>query len=93
MNLTFEWDAEKAETNLSKHGIRFEEAKNVFRDPLSVTISDQRGHAEDRFVDIGRSATGRILVVVYTERDHNIRIISARTATASERRTYEQKSH
>lgn len=93
MDLTFEWDEEKAETNLKKHGVSFEETKTVFRDPLSITVSDQRGHAEDRFVDIGRSATNRTLVVVYTERGTNIRIISSRPVTTSERRTYEQESH
>lgn len=92
MELTFEWNEEKAETNLKKHGVSFEEAKTVFRDTLSITIADQRNHAEDRWVDVGYSAANRLLVVVYTERGANIRIISSRTVTASERRAYEQET-
>ncbi len=90
MELTFEWDEEKAGANLRKHGVSFQETRTVFRDPLSVTISDSRSGGESRFIDIGLSAVGRILVVVYTERGPRIRLISAREASQRERRTYEE---
>jgi len=90
-HLTFEWNEEKAKRNLRKHKVSFEEAKTVFNDPFSITISDpQHSIEEDRYVDIGCSSKGRVLVVVYTERKSNIRIISCRKATESERRVYEQ---
>ena len=86
----FEWDANKAALNLSKHGVGFAEARTVFGDPLEVMISDPvHSAAELRFVSIGRSEVDRVLVVVYTERDHRIRIISARDPTPWERRQYE----
>lgn len=89
--LEFEWGNEKALANLKKHGVSFEEAKSVFNDPLSITISDSRNSAnEDRFIDIGLSAQGRLLVVVYTERESHIRLISCRKATQKEQNTYEQ---
>ena len=92
MALTFEWHAEKARENLRKHNVSFEEAKTVFYDPFSVTIADpEHSTDEDRYIGIGLSAKGQILVVVYTERGSNIRIISCRKATNSERRTYEQE--
>lgn len=91
MNLTFEWDEEKANENLRKHKYSFEEAKTVFNDPFSMTILDpQHSVRENRYIDIGRSSKGRILVVIYTERKSNIRIISCRKATKSERRVYEE---
>ncbi len=86
----FEWDEEKAESNLRKHGISFQEARTVFRDPLSVTISDPTTRDESRFIDIGMSGSGRLLVVVYTEREPRIRIISSRPATQRERKSYEE---
>lgn len=93
MALTFEWDAAKAETNLNKHRVNFEEARTVFNDPLSITIADpEHSAAEDRYVDIGLSAKGQLLVVIYTERRSNIRIISCRKATKSEQRMYEQEN-
>jgi hypothetical protein len=90
----FEWDIAKAETNQSKHGISFEEASTVFGDPLELTIDDPDHSAhEERFVSVGRAATGRLLVVAYTERQPNrIRIISARSATAAEVRRYESEA-
>jgi uncharacterized DUF497 family protein len=92
MDLPFEWDEEKAEENLEKHGIRFEEAKSVFGDPFTITIDDP-DHSEDeqRFIDIGYSRSGRILVVVYTERGPKTRIICCRKATLTERKKYEQQ--
>ena len=88
----FEWDPEKARANLAKHGVSFEEAMRAFLDPLSVTILDpDHTEGEDRFVLIGQSATGRLLVVVHTDRGDAVRLISARRATRRERRTYEQE--
>ncbi len=78
MQLRFEWHEEKAENNLKKHGISFEQAKTVFNDPLSITIPDtQHSDNEERYIDIGRSSQGQLLVVVYTERQANIRILSS----------------
>ena len=89
----FEWDPEKARANLAKHGISFEEAMRAFLDPLSVTILDpDHTEGEDRFVLIGQSPTGRLLVVVHTDRGDAVRLISARRATRRERRTYEQEA-
>lgn len=91
MGATYEWDESKAILNEQKHGISFEEAVTVFADPLSLTVADEaHSDEEDRFVDIGESSSGRLLVVVYTERGETIRIISCRPATGAERRTYEQ---
>jgi uncharacterized protein len=91
MALTFEWDANKARTNLAKHGVCFEEASTVFGDPRSLTIPDPvHSSVENRFVMTGVSHRGRLMVVVHTERGDNIRIISARVASRRERRNYEE---
>ncbi len=91
MTLTFEWDDPKSTRNLEKHGVSFEEAKTVFNDPFSVTISDpEHSDDEDRYLDIGISSKGRVLVVWYTERRDNIRIIGCRVADPSERKEYEK---
>jgi uncharacterized protein len=91
MDVNFEWDEDKAAANLRKHGVSFEEGTTVFTDPLSITISDPL-HSQDetRYVDIGRSSEGRLLVVVYTEEEPTIRLISCRPATRAERRIYEE---
>ncbi len=90
MGLVFEWDEKKAGTNLGKHGVSFEEAATVFGDPLSLTIADPlHSDMEDRSIIMGTSERRRLLVVVFTERGERIRIISARAATAHERRAYE----
>jgi len=92
MGVTFEWDESKAIMNEQRHGVSFDEAATVFEDPLSLTIVDEvHSEAEDRFVDMGESRRGRLLVVVYTERDATIRIISCRLATRTERKTYERQ--
>lgn len=94
MALRFEWDPRKAEWNLKMHGVSFREATSVFRDPLSITISDpDHSDSEARFVDLGVSHRGRVLVVSYTERGDNIRIISARRATRQEQRQYESETN
>jgi uncharacterized DUF497 family protein len=90
MDGEFEWDSEKAESNLQKHGVTFEEAATVFFDPLSLTIPDPlHSDEENRFVTTGLSNQHRQLVVVHSEGDDKIRIISARLAMASERNRYE----
>ena len=91
MKLNFEWDEEKAEENVKKHRVSFDEATTVFIDPFSITIPDpDHSVDEQRYIDIGSSDKGRVLVVVYTERGESIRIISCRKATSSERKLYEQ---
>jgi uncharacterized DUF497 family protein len=91
MALSFEWDEVKAEANRKKHQVSFDEAATVLADPLSITIPDPDHSAdEQRFVDIGISDRGRLLVVIYTERGATIRIISRRSATRSERKLYEE---
>ena len=82
--MSFEWDEEKAKTNLKKHGIGFEEATTVFIDPFSIAIPDPDHSVDERrYIEIGNSDKGRALVVVYTERSSNIRVISCRKATHS----------
>ena len=89
--MRFEWDPAKAADNLAKHGVSFEEASTVFRDPLSQTGSDPDHSAgEERFIIFGVSTSGRLLVVAHVERSDTIRIISARLATAAERTIYEE---
>ena len=91
MALEFEWDPAKAELNLKEHGVSFDEATTVFRDTLSITIADpDHSDSGDRFIDIGMSHRGQLLVVSYTERKDKIRIISARRATRTERKSYEE---
>jgi len=84
------WDPEKAAANLAKHGVRFSDAELVLYDPLAVTIEDETAEGEQRLVTIGLDAVGRVLVLVYTFRGEDIRLISARPATPRERRTYEE---
>lgn len=87
----FEWDEEgKAGINFRRHGVRMPEAIPVFDDPYAITIADdESGANEQRFVTLGMGATGRLLVVVYTWRGDDIRIISARPAEPHEREEYE----
>ena len=89
--MRFEWDSAKAAKNLRKHRVSFEEASSVFYDPLAVTGADP-DHSEDeeRLITFGISPAGQLLVVSHTERGETIRIISARIATQSERRIYEE---
>lgn len=86
--MEFEWDPNKAASNLRKHGVRFAEAMTVFEDEAMLTMVDDQSR-EERFVALGLSSLGRILVVVYTTRRERIRIISARKATRNERAEYE----
>ena len=91
MALQFEWDSKKAQSNKKKHGITFEGASTIFGDPLSITIPDPaHSISEDRFITIGTSINNKLIVVVHTDRDDIIRIISARKATRDEKNQYEQ---
>jgi len=90
MNTEFEWDPDKAKSNLLKHGVAFAEAATVFFDPLSITVPDPlHSGDEDRFVITGLSYDRRHLVVVHVDRGDRIRIINARLATPAERKKYE----
>lgn len=89
--MEFEWDENKATTNLSKHGVPFDEAKTVFDDPLYVDFYDpDHSYDEHRYIIVGQSQKGRLLIVSYTERENVIRLISAREVTQKERETYEE---
>lgn len=89
--MEFEWNRAKAEQNLRKHGVTFEEAVTVFADPFELTVYDpDHSVAEDRFVSVGISASGHLLVVGYTERGSKIRVIFARRAAMLERLDYEE---
>jgi uncharacterized DUF497 family protein len=91
MSLTFEWNEEKARTNLKKHGVSFDEAKSLFNDPFLMTFPDPaHSVAETRYVSIRLSAQGHVLVVSHTDRAMNIRLIGCRKATRTERRAYEE---
>jgi hypothetical protein len=93
MPLNFQWDENKARSNLGKHGVSFEEATTVFGDPLSLTIPDPaHSQVEDRLIVLGKSHQQKILVVVHTERGDSIRIISARRASRRERKSYEESN-
>ena len=88
--MNFEWDPEKAERNLAKHGVTFAEASTAFGDPLSITIPDPRHSIdEERHVLFGMSERGRFLAVVHTDRAGTTRLISARMMTRHERAQYE----
>jgi uncharacterized protein len=90
--MQFDWDPEKASVNLAKHGISFETALQVFDDPLFLTFADlDHSFQERRFLIMGELPDGRLLVVSYTDRDPQTRLISARFATRQERKTYESE--
>jgi len=87
----FEWDDEKAASNLRKHGIAFDEASTVLGDLYAITIYDRRHlTAEDRYITLGLTATGKLVVMMHTERGENQRLISARKATKFEIKFYEE---
>ncbi len=91
MSLRFEWDRDKATTNERKHGVTFAEASTAFRDPHSVSVPDPDHSArEARWLLLGVSKVGRLLVVAHTERGDAIRIVTARSATRRERKLYEE---
>lgn len=91
--MEFEWNQNKAELNFEKHDVSFQEAATVFNDPLSFTFPDpNHSIKESRYVIIGISRFGQLLVVAHTDRGEKIRIISARKATKQEKRFYEEGS-
>lgn len=85
------WDPAKATANRKKHGVRFSDAESVLFDPLSLSMEDTTSESEQRFVSIGFDSGGRVVVVVYTHRDDEIRLISARLANRNEIRSYEKR--
>ena len=88
--MRFEWDLNKGKANLKKHGVSFEEAITAFYDPLSATFADpDHSGGEERFVTVGYSSTDRLLFVSHLDQEETLRIISARTATAHERKRHE----
>jgi uncharacterized protein len=90
--VTFEWDLRKAARNRGKHGVSFHEAATVFGDPLALTYDDpDHSIAEQRFITVGMSNLGRLLIVAHADRAESIRIISARKTTLRERSHYEEK--
>ena len=89
--MTYQWDPNKAKSNLKKHGVSFADAVGVFEDENAITIEDEH-ESESRFITIGRDFLRRILVVVYAFRSVIIRIISARKATAHEKKLYEEQN-
>lgn len=91
MKFLFEWDEEKAKTNLKKHKVSFEEGATIFHDLFVATMPDpDHSNAEQRYIAIGLSVNGRLLAVAFTERGEKTRIISCRKATSRERNVYEE---
>jgi uncharacterized protein len=91
--MDFEWDDRKAEYNLHKHGVSFQEAATVFYDPLVITFADpDHSNDEERFIVIGTSEQARLLMVAHTDRGNHISIISARMLRPKERRLYESRN-
>lgn len=91
--MLFEWDDKKAKINDHKHGVSFDEAQTVFTDDFSILIPDlEHSGDEDRLVIMGISHKRRLLVVIFTERGDNIRLISARKATSAEQKKYEEEN-
>ncbi len=84
------WDPEKAWANLEKHGVKFSDAEVALFDPNAITVEDETSEGERHYVSIGMDALGRILVVVFSYREDDIRLISVRKATRRERTSYEE---
>jgi uncharacterized DUF497 family protein len=90
--MEFEWDPKKAERNLKNHGVSFKEAATIFGDPLSITYPDpDHSIDEERFITIGTSVDGNLLLIAHTDREERIRIISARETTRQEKKFYEEE--
>jgi len=89
--VSYEWDPAKARANFAKHGVRFADAVTVLEDDLALTMLDPSSDLEERWITLGRNALGRVIVVVYTWRGENVRLISARPATAREKSQYEDR--
>ena len=91
MSLEFEWEPKKAEANLAKHGVSFEEAITVFADPLARIFDDaEHSHTERREIIIGHSVQQRLILVSFAGADERVRLLSARQATRTERKDYEE---
>jgi uncharacterized DUF497 family protein len=95
MQYNFEWDPAKARSNATKHGVRFEQAAEVFLDALQLTVfDDEHSESEERWITLGKAKNGLLLVVVHTFEEHEdsatVRMISAREATKHEQRQYEE---
>ena len=91
MTKQFEWDPEKAKTNLRKHDVDFEEASTIFHDPMFITFLDaEHSIDEERYITIGLSNKARLLMVAHAERNNRIRIISARKVTKNEEKYYQE---
>jgi uncharacterized DUF497 family protein len=91
--VNFEWDPGKARQNRRKHRVSFQEAASVFGDPLGITYLDpEHSTAEQRFITVGMSSAGRVLIIAHADREANIRIISARKTTQRERKHYEEEN-
>lgn len=89
--MDYEWDPKKAAKNVHKHNVSFEEAASVFNDPLYVDFNDPNHSLDEhRYIIIGVSTSGRLLLVSYTERETTIRLIGARDVTPAERTAYEE---
>jgi len=94
MEFLFEWYEEKARDNLRKHKVSFEEGATIFNDPFVASMPDpDHSDKEQRYIAIGHSSKGRLLVVSYTERRQKTRLISCRRATPTERRSYEEGNY
>lgn len=89
--MSYRWNPKKAASNLEKHGVDFADAVGVFEDEWALTLKEEYVEGEQRFVTVGMDFLGRVLVVVYTYRGDDIRLISARAATKRERKAYERK--
>ena len=87
--MNFEFDPAKARANFQKHGVSFAEVESVFYDDFALTREDDHALGEARFVTVGADALGRVVTVCWTQRGNNIRLISARPATSTERKSYE----
>ena len=88
--VSYEWDPAKARANFAKHGVRFADAVTVLEDDFALTMRDPSSDEEERWITLGRDDLGRLIVVVYTWRRDNVRLISARPATAREKSQYEE---
>jgi uncharacterized DUF497 family protein len=88
--VSYEWDPAKARANFAKNGVHFADAVTVLEDDLALTLRDPSSEDEERWITLGKNSLGRVIVVVYTWRSDNVRLISARTATAREKSQYEE---
>ena len=89
--MEYEWDAAKAKSNLRRHRVSFADAVLALEDPRAMTVADPDASGEQRFVSLGRDATGRVLVTVFAPRGRRTRLISSRKASRGERRAYENQ--